>query len=148
MNKGFTLIEVIIYIALFSLLIGTAFIAAHQLTESSSVLSTKNTTQEEGNFILRKINFALTGIFSFTNTAHALHVNKYDGNQIDITLVGTKIKMTETTGPTDFISTDNISVTNLQFIPTGGAIPGITATVTITKDGIDYLFSITKYIRT
>ncbi|OGI68550.1 hypothetical protein A2738_01575 [Candidatus Nomurabacteria bacterium RIFCSPHIGHO2_01_FULL_42_15] len=61
-KSGFTLIEVIIYIALFSLLLGTAFVAAYQLIDGSVRLGTKNTIQDEGNFIMRKINWALTGV--------------------------------------------------------------------------------------
>ncbi len=142
-SRGFTLIETIIYIALFSLLIGTAFITAYQIIDGSSRLNRKNITQEEGNFVLRKINYALTGISSFTNTPNTLHTNKYNGNQIDIKLAPTKIKMTESSGPSDFITTDNVSVSSLQFTGIAGTPAGITATVTI--DGVN--FSITKYLR-
>lgn len=143
MNKGFTLIEVIIYIALFSLLMGTAFVTAYRLIDGSGDLGTKNTVQEEGNFVMRKFDWAMTGVSSFTNTPNTLHVNKYDGNQIDIKLVGTKIKITESSGPNDFITTDNVSVSSLLFTPTGGMPAGITATTII--NGVT--FTTTKYIR-
>lgn len=146
MQKGFTLIEVIIYIALFSFLIGGAFITAYQLIDSSGKLSAKTTTQAEGNFVMRKFNWALTGISSFINTSDTLHLNKYDGNQIDIQKNGTKIEMKESSGSFLPITTDNVQVTSLefQFIPASGSGPaGITATAKI--NGLD--FTITKYIR-
>lgn len=146
MNKGFTLLEVIIYIALFSFLMGTAFIAVYQLIENSDRLSVKNITQEEGNFVLRKINWALTGASSFTNTSNTLHIDTYNGNQINIALVGTKIQMTESMGsgaPGDFITTDKVTVSSLQFTSVGGTPGGVTMVARI--DGVD--FTITKYIR-
>ena len=142
-RKGFTIIEIIIYIALFSLLLGTAFVAVYELIEGSDKLSAKNTTLEEGSFVMRKLNWALTGASGFTNTSDTLHIEKYDGNQIEIELAGTKIKMTESAGPDDFLTTDNVSVDSLEFTPTGGTPPGMTAKATI--DGTD--FTITKYIR-
>ena len=143
MNKGFTLIEAIIYIALFSLLIGTTFITAFQLIDGSDKLNAKNTIQEEGNFVIRKFNWAFTGISNCTNTTNTLHINKYNGNQIDINLVGTKIKITESIGISDFLTTDNVSVDSLFFTKTEGTLPSITANAKI--NGVD--FTITKYIR-
>ncbi|KKT00617.1 MAG: hypothetical protein UW07_C0021G0005 [Candidatus Nomurabacteria bacterium GW2011_GWF2_43_8] len=152
-SKGFTLIEVIIYIALFSLLMGTALITAYQLIDGSRDLSAKNTTQEEGNFVLRKINWALTGVDPSLGTTpdttdpsiDNLNVEKYDGNAISVTLDGTKIRMEEDGGD-DFITTDNVSVDSLQFdylAPLGTEPAGITATAVI--DGVT--FTITKYFR-
>ena len=94
-NKGFTFIEVIIYIALSSLLLGTAFVTVFQLIDSSNKLNVKNTVQEEGNFVMRKLNWALTGVSSFSNTLNTLHINKYDGNQIEIKLNDTKTEIQE-----------------------------------------------------
>lgn len=149
-NKGFTLIEVIIYIALFSLLLGTAFVTAFQLIDNSGKLGIKSTTKEEGNFVIRKFIWALTGVGTittpFAGTTNNLEVTKYDGNQIEITLVGTKIKIEESTGPDDFITTENVKATELEFefIPASGAGPaGIKATVKINE----IPFTITKYIR-
>src|SRR3990167_4074727 len=99
MKKGFTLIEVIIYIALFSLLMGSAFVVVYQLIEGSDKLSVKNTTQEEGNFVMRKFNWALTGISSINSpssgTSNILKVTKYGGNKINICLDSNKIKIRE-----------------------------------------------------
>lgn len=161
-NKGFTLIEVLIYIALFSLLMGTAFMTAFNLIDGSGKLSAKTTTIEEGNFVLRKINWALTGISSdtadivnppkvFPYTNSTLSIKKWQsGTKVPIEIaydaVSNRIMMRKGGGPPLPITTANVKVTNLQFefIPSVQSGPaGIKATATI--DGKD--FSITKYIR-
>ena len=62
--KGFTLIEVLMYIALFTMLIGGSVVSAYQLLSSGSQGGQFIATQEEGTFITRKINWALTGASS------------------------------------------------------------------------------------
>lgn len=149
MNRGFTLIEVIIYIALFSLLMGSAFIVAFQLIEGSGDISTKNTLQEEGNFVMRKFNWALTNvdpaspITPSAGNSSTLNVTKYDGNEIDIKLTGTKIEMRESDNGNTFlpITTDNVEVSSLNF--KYETLGGITATAVI--DGTT--FTTTKYFR-
>ena len=142
-NKGFTLIEVIIYIALFSLLIGTALITAHQLIQDAGNINSKNNTQMEGSFVLSKLNWALTSASTFHISSGVLHIDRYDSNQIDIQLAGGKINMTESLGFAGNITTGNVSVSNLTFTTISGTPKGITVTATI--DGKD--FTITKYIR-
>jgi prepilin-type N-terminal cleavage/methylation domain-containing protein len=148
-KKGFTLIEVIIYIALFSILLGTGFAAAYQLITGSSSLSAKNITVEEGDFILRKISWALTGAQSIntpssgTPLSDTLVVNKYDGSTVTFRLRDNKIEMKESAGDDIFIpiTTENVFVSNLQFNYLSQN--GITATATI--DGADFIA--TKYMR-
>lgn len=146
MKRGFTLIEVIIYIALFSLLMGTAFVTAYQLIDGSSKLNTKNAVQEEGSLVIRKMNWVLTGAETFSISGSELTVNKYDGTTVKIKLGSgadaEKILMDDT-GSFYPITTDNVQVTNLLFQQVGSNPIGITATTTI--NGID--FTITKYKR-
>jgi prepilin-type N-terminal cleavage/methylation domain-containing protein len=149
-TAGFTLIEVIIYIALFSVLLGTAFITAYELLESSDTLSAKNTTGEEGNFVMRKLNWALSGVSEISvPSTGTLTVIKYDGNIINFRLNSDKIEMKESASGNIFIpiTTSNVSVTSLQFsyIPaSGGAPAGLTVRAAI--NGVT--FTITKYLRT
>ncbi len=148
-KNGFTLIEVIIYIALFSLLLGTAFITAYELIEGSDKLSTKNTTGAEGNFFVRKLNWALTSISDINVPSPAtLTVTKYDGNIINFSLNANKIEIKESASGNVFIpiTTDNVAVSSLQFIyipAEGGAPAGVTASTVINGN----TFSITKYLR-
>ena len=146
MTRGFTLIEVIIYIALFSLLMGTAFVTAYGLIEGTNKLNAKTTVQEEGSFVMRKFNWALTSvsIFSIPNP-NELTLTKYDGNVVNISLSANKIIIKESiNGNTPLpITTDNVQVTNLQFQQVGSNPFGISATATI--NGTNFI--ITKYLR-
>src|SRR3989344_1460523 len=120
---GFTLIETLIYIALFSMIIGGAFMAAYQLIDGASKLNTKSATEQEINFVLRKIDWALTGvdptqpIIPPSGYSDTLTLTKYDGNTVDIKLNANKIEIKETAGPNLFLplTTDNVKVTTLQF---------------------------------
>ncbi|MBP6883688.1 MAG: prepilin-type N-terminal cleavage/methylation domain-containing protein [Candidatus Pacebacteria bacterium] len=151
MKKGFTLIETLIYIALFSLLLGGAFVITYQLIESSGKLSIKNTIQNEGNFVMRKLSWALTGVdYTITTTptsgnspTNRLVVTKYNGNKITMQLNGTKIEMKESANDNTFlaITTDNVVVSSLSF--QYETLGGITATAII--DGVT--FTTTKYFR-
>jgi prepilin-type N-terminal cleavage/methylation domain-containing protein len=132
-KRGFTLIEVIIYIALFSVLLGTAFVTAYELIQGSDSLSTKNTTASEGSFVIRKLNWVLT---------------KYDGDISNFRLNDNKIEVKESTEANTFlpITTDNVTVGSLLFTylpPSGGAPSGITATFVMNGT----TFTTTKYLR-
>ncbi len=60
MNKrGITLIETLIYIALFALLIGGGVSSAYTLIESSDKIGVRAMMEEEGNFLLAKIAWVL-----------------------------------------------------------------------------------------
>ena len=59
MKKGFTLIETLIYIALFALLIGGGVGSAYSLIASSDRITTGAMLEQEGNFLLAKIGWML-----------------------------------------------------------------------------------------
>ena len=155
-KNGFTLIEVIIYIALFSLLMGTAFITAYQLIDGTSKLNTKTVVQEEGNFVMRKLNWDLTGLDSTvspivdnsiacSNTLRVEKVN-FSMNPIRLRLNSNALEISENEGTYVPITTTNVKVTCLKFsvIPPFGSGPsGLSATTTISETD----FAVTKYQR-
>ena len=59
-QKGFTLIESIIYLALFSIIIGGSLVAVYQIIKSTDASVNHIILQNEANFIFRKINWALS----------------------------------------------------------------------------------------
>ena len=155
-QKGFTLIETIIYIALFTILIVGGFVTAYQLIQGSDTLNAKTITQEEGNFVLRKMDWALTGLDSgnppvvvpsVSGCEDTLKVYKYSytNNPIEFSrnTASSTIEMREAFGVNIPITTSNASTTCLKFSLIAGTPSGITATTTI--NSID--FTITKYIR-
>lgn len=162
MKKGFTLIETLIYIALFTLILGSAFVISYQLIAGSSNINSKNIAQAEIDFVLKKINWSLTGMTKVSDLyspnaanpySNILSLNKFNVGQIDICLYAGQIKMREGGGAglcssSEFASTtsDNVIVSSLSFhyiAPVGGAPAGIEATTTI--NGI--VASTTKYLR-
>lgn len=162
-NKGFTLIEVVIYIALFSIIITGAFVTAYNLFENTSKLESNSYIQNEGNFVMKKIEWALSGISSTTSdvispstsypytVSGILNIKKYylgEKMNVKIQYDGTnkRILFSEKGSSLSPITTDNVKVTKLEFqyIPSSGSSPfGITANITI--NGKD--FTVTKYIR-
>lgn len=159
-RRGFTLIETIIYIGLFSVLLGTAFITAYHIIDGSRGLSARTVVQSEGNFVIRKINWALIGAETITipssSSTTNLRVTKYDGTKIEICLDGNKIKMHQGTfsscDDANYIAltTDNVEVSHFEFelIPATGSGPkGIKSTIIITENKADFPFTITKYLR-
>ena len=158
-NDGFTLIEMVIYIALFSLLLGSAFITAYQIIESVNKTNIKTATQEEGNFISRKLDWVLTGLdrtpanlptVSGTGCNQTLTVNKLSSpeNPISIKLNSgnNSLEINKAGGAFVPITSVNVQVTcfKARIIPSLGTGPsGVTATTTIS----DIDFSVTKYFR-
>ncbi len=155
--KGFTLIEVVIYIALLGVLMTGALESAVTLIQTSGSSNGKATVQEEGSFVQRKLLWAMSGVQTInvpsSGTASNLRVTKYDGTQVDFCLLGGSVRMHE--GPanalpcsdTSFnpITTSNVSANNIsfKFVQSSPGPAGIIATVTI--NNLD--FAVTKYVR-
>jgi type II secretory pathway pseudopilin PulG len=59
--SGFTLIETLLYIALFSVVVGGCIMTAVALIESSTSVRQRTAIEAEGAFIVQKIEWALTG---------------------------------------------------------------------------------------
>jgi len=149
LSRGFTLIEAIIYVGLFGLLIGGSMLSVNQILQASNQVNTKATVQQEEDFVLRKIHWALSGASAISVPSQtALTVTRYDSNTVNFQLNGTAIEMRESAiGPTYLpITTTNVNVSGLKFtyIPPSGTGPaGLTASTTI--NGLDA--STTIYIR-
>jgi len=65
-SNGFTLIETIIYLALFTIIIGGGMVATYQIIESVKASHNHVILQGEANFLFRKIEWALNGATSIT----------------------------------------------------------------------------------
>src|SRR5262245_42467784 len=95
-QPGFTLIEVLVYLALFTILVGGAVLAAYNVIESNGRNQTLAVLQQESNFLTGKINWALTGISDVgspanNSTSGKLSVTKSDPviGAVDIDLAST-----------------------------------------------------------
>lgn len=81
MKKGFTLIETVIYLALFAILVAGFFTAAYAILESQNRVREKVIADGEANFVMGKITWALEGGISIIdpslgNTSTKLVVSK------------------------------------------------------------------------
>ncbi|MFZ2523104.1 MAG: prepilin-type N-terminal cleavage/methylation domain-containing protein [Minisyncoccia bacterium] len=155
MQKGFALIETIIYIALFSILMTSGFVATYQIISSADLLNQKNRTEEEGNFVLRKMSWSFAGLdagiiptvsgsgcsqsisISKTNTANPIRI------RTNVT-AGVNYLEIQDDGVTYYpLTTINASTSCLKFSIISGNPYGIIATTTI--NGKDFV--IKKYAR-
>ncbi|MDQ3075643.1 MAG: type II secretion system GspH family protein [bacterium] len=154
-SRGLTLIEMIIYLGLFSILIGGVVVAVYQIVQNSGKISNKMVVEEEMNFVLKKVDWALTGATSVTTplsgTSDTLRVNKLNffDNPIVIKENSTNQSVEYCTGlctATYRLTSVNVHVEDLtfQYLPSvGGAPAGIKVTLTI--DGVTNTFN--KYFR-
>jgi prepilin-type N-terminal cleavage/methylation domain-containing protein len=152
-NKGFTLLETIIYIALFALLMAGVLPAVHDILASRTQIGEMSTVQNEQSFVLRKIDWALASIDpsqTYTpsvGSSATLSLTRYDGIQVMVRLHSGKVEFSENGGTSYLpITTDNVTVDSLSFayVPSTGSGPaGISALITM--DGLSA--STTKYFR-
>lgn len=150
-RRGFTLIEAIVYVALLSIIMGGVLAAVYNLTQGATRITANTTVQEEGNFVLRKVAWALTGLSGITTplsgTSNTLLVTKVGGTRVGMRLSGSNIEMSEDGGVTYLpLTTDNVTASALQFtfVPASGTGPsGVIASFSI--NGI--AFSVQKYLR-
>ena len=136
MRKGFTLIETLIYLALLAFVIGAGVSASYYIIDSSAKGKTEADTTREAEFLMRKIDWAMTGatavnVGTMTITKGGPIKFEPDSDRARITIGGSS----------EYLTSERVRVTGLQFLPT--SLPGITASSTI--DG--KRFEITKYIR-
>ena len=150
-NNGFTLIETILYVGLFGLIMSGAVQAAYQLLESGHRNQIAISTQEEGIFLSRKINWALTGATNVTVNAgkNVLIVTRPDLlSESPLVVEATTSTMTlkRTGGTAKNLSGDRFEVTDVSFIKTpatGGAPLSIETKFSI--NGKAFVFK--KYLR-
>lgn len=147
MNRGFTLIETIIYIALLGLLMGGGVVVAYQLLQGTGTVDTKNTVQEEGNFVLAKMRYALGSASGVDSVSGALEINRYGNPQVRVRRSVDALEFSEDGGGSYLpITTENVTVSDFALTilpPASGAPEGVIATTTI--NGIDFV--LTAYVR-
>lgn len=139
-RAGFTLIEMLVYLGLFSILIGGALVAAFGIFESNGRNQTKAIVQTEGQFLAAKIDWALSGIQSVDSPPDGtpgalLQVTKYGGGTIKISLSSPNVDIQRGVASSKVLNNSNVEITNLLFThknPGGGNPESVEARFTVT----------------
>lgn len=122
-QRGFTLIEMLFYLLFITFIIGSTLGIVYQLLRNSENLKTGISTEEEGNFILKKISWVLNDASAINSpalnfTATSLSVDKNDfgsGNPVVVSLDSGLIRIARGSGLPKQLSNDRFTITNLSF---------------------------------
>ena len=150
-NKGFTLLETVIYIAILSFLMGGGVSAAFYIIDSSEKNKFDVNVQVEGRFLLRKIDWALTGAATIIAPAPGSHgavlqLSRSGLGAIVIDAPSGRARISIGGGPALEITNDRVSVQAVNFVhvaAVGSGPAGLEASLTINGQ----VFTITKYLR-
>jgi len=159
-QQGFTLIETLIYLGLFTIIMVGVVAVAYSTFEANGRLQTKTLIQEEGDFLLAKLNWALTGataatVVSLPSLPSLTLTRANNPTQVVFDKNGNFLEIKRNGSPTgDNLNNSDVQITNLNFIPTGGgtSVESITAGFSLqtkTPNGQTYSqdFQTTKYLR-
>lgn len=142
--RGLTLIETIIYIGLLGMLMIGAMTTVYSLLESGVAVSTDTTTQDEGNFVLAKIAWALGSqsniLVPSSSYDTSLTLIQEDGTSITIRQTGETVEMRVDAGAYLPLTSSNVEVESLGFMRSGFFFSAST-----TIDG--EVFELHRYLR-
>ncbi len=138
-NKAFVLIEIVIYIGLFSIMIGGLMLSAFQLMDTTVDTGYRTSTQAEMNFVLKKLDWALAGASNIQINSGVLEITKNSHTyEFEFDSVNKKITLDG-----EDLTTENVKVETFNFVLTGTTPKGVTVDLLI--DGQQASFS--KYLR-
>ncbi len=112
--------EVVIYIALFGILMSGAVVATYQLLTGGESNQAAVLVQEEGTFLYRKVNWALSGATAVSTTTNALIITRPDlGLQSPITFtfdpIHATLSIARGTGSPNILNSAAYAVTDVLF---------------------------------
>lgn len=151
-TNGFTLIEVLIYSALLGLLMTGVLGGVYMIIQATGSSNERQLIDDEANFVLRKINWALDGITDINSpasgaTGTTLSIDKSGfGLPVRFRLNLDNIEIDSGTGTYSPLDSANVTAASLSFyhVPASGNQP---AAVKASFYLNDKFFETTKYIR-
>ncbi len=151
--KGFTLIEAIIYIALFAIIIGGGLAASYQIIQSTDAAQNHVILQQEANFIFRKIEWALTGATA-VNTPNTYTLGVTKGSLLTFTQNTGSLTLQRASDSSVILNSSSVIV-NLfsvaKIVGSGGKPDSVKVdfTLTLAQSGMPTTqsFSFIKYLR-
>ena len=148
-KNGFTIIELLVYIAILAFLIGGGVASAFAVLDFSEQNKADINVQAEGQFLMRKIEWALTDVAPGGVTILALDILQTNKNGVGIIVIDApsgRARISVAGGSQLEITNDRVQVQNLSFdhiLPAGTKPEAIHATFDI--NGVS--FSTTRYLR-
>ena len=143
--RAFTLIETIIYIALFSILMTGTLLALYGMFGSTTSFKVATDTEAEGLFMTRKLAWVLGDLAAITTPTNGgcnsnLSITKGDGTKIDMRLTDDAIELRRggSAGVYTPLTSDAVTVSRLCFGYLSAPAPGIEACTTIY--GFDFYY--------
>ena len=120
--KGFTLIEILIYSVLTAFILSMVLVPVYQIMQSSSSLDVKNATEAEANFLLRKMEWALSNVSAINfpaagSSSSTLSVSRinFSQNPIVFSLGNNNLTIKQGSGAAATLNSQSISVSSASF---------------------------------
>jgi prepilin-type N-terminal cleavage/methylation domain-containing protein len=119
-NRGFTLMETMIYIALFGIIMSGAVVGTYNLLEGGDRNVASAGVQEEGTFLIRKISWALSGgtAVSISGGGSILTINTIAPgvtSPLVISGVGSNMTIARGGGASIVLNSDRFKISNVLF---------------------------------
>jgi len=151
-QTGFTLIEALLYTLFISFIIFAALGSTYQLIEGSEALKGDVAVDEEVNFLVRKMEWYMTGIDTIVSPAEGasatyvtLNKQGFGSNPVTFSLIGDDFEI-DKNGTGTLLNSDSVVISSVSFehIPANGSSPDGIHTVFWANDvRVDF----TKYAR-
>ena len=143
-SRGFTLIEVVVYIALISIVIGYSTSGDYTLIRDSERLNARVIIDAEANFLLKKIEWALSSVQNITNPSSgfsddSLSIERYNfsANNPVVFDLDSDGNLRITVGVnTEILNSELINVDNLLFehiAPNGDRPAGLKTSMDVNR---------------
>lgn len=137
LTRGFTLVEVLVYIVLFGMLMTGAVVSAYQLLQSGQRQDLGFAAQQEGTFLNRKLAWALAPATAVSVSGKVLTITRPDlGSASPLVFDGSGARMTlkRGSGTPQPLTTDGLVLENVSFTTTAaqaGLPPAVHAAFTL-----------------
>ena len=148
-KDGFTLIEIIVYMALFSLVVGGFLIVTYGIIQGAGRVQSKIELNEEGEFLIRKFDWAVSGGSSVITSATTLQVTKQSLPAAENPLVfslNSGNLLLKRGGSTSTLNTADVTVATTSF-SYNAASGTVRMQFTLSNLSETQSFDVTRYLR-
>ena len=152
-SYGFTLLETLIYLGLFSILIGTGYVTAMNLVQSNEHIEALLAREEEKLFLEKKIEWALSGVKMVHSpvenaTSSLLSIDTVsEGSPLTFDLADGCLRFSQSGYVPVCLTTDRVHIDHLEFThhaKTSTTSESISAMITINGEKSETMVQIHK----